>query len=320
MYKARISGTEEIVRADELLKLYPNYRELIFVCIDDQCSVRMAPACLNVNNLRKPHFKKYRTQDHTDDCEYALSKLYEKGRDQRLSTVEIKKIGYPSVFDVREDTVEESMVPKNSHDEEDEGVTGRNDGANVMYEFDPDNIRFDRRNRVKGIDRIVKFYLDFPHNRDAKIEVNGNPTEYRFLFKRIENNTDPSSLKKDRIFYGRIILSKVNRDVFSRYSSSVYIKLLSYKNTDPVTGKLNNFSVKIDKKATSNYSMSRLKNTYETMFEKAILDFQSGINDPKIGLYVFLYGTVDEKNDSILNVEQNHITFRYDEVRRTDIR
>lgn len=41
MNKARIDTTNEIISADNLLKLYPNYNELIFVCLDEKCSLRM---------------------------------------------------------------------------------------------------------------------------------------------------------------------------------------------------------------------------------------------------------------------------------------
>jgi len=46
MNTARIVSTNEIVSASNLLELYPNYAELEFVCIDEKCSVWMAPACI----------------------------------------------------------------------------------------------------------------------------------------------------------------------------------------------------------------------------------------------------------------------------------
>ena len=71
MNRARIVGTEEIVKADVLLELYPNYNELEFECIDEKCSVRMAPSCIKKMDRRRPHFKKYRNKEHVEDCEYS---------------------------------------------------------------------------------------------------------------------------------------------------------------------------------------------------------------------------------------------------------
>jgi hypothetical protein len=79
MNKARIKDTDEIVMADTILELYPNYNELEFVCIDEICSVRMSPTCIKKTERKKPHFKKYRNREHIETCMYAiLSKLYQK--------------------------------------------------------------------------------------------------------------------------------------------------------------------------------------------------------------------------------------------------
>ena len=95
--------------------------------------------------------------------------------------------------------------------------------------------------------------------------------------------------------------------------------MLGYKNKDEITGKPYNYSVKIDKKSLSKHSVSRLKNKYEALFEKAFFELKNGLNEPNVGLYVFFYGTIDENKDTLLNVKQHHIAFRYDEVRKTMI-
>jgi hypothetical protein len=69
MNRARIVSSNEIIKAESLLELYPNYSEVEFVCIDEKCSVRMAPACINKKDHRKPHFKKYRNREHIETCE-----------------------------------------------------------------------------------------------------------------------------------------------------------------------------------------------------------------------------------------------------------
>jgi hypothetical protein len=91
---------------------------------------------------------------------------------------------------------------------------------------------------------------------------------------------------------------------------------LAYK--DEANNK-SNYSVKIDKKLISKYSLSRLRIKYEKLFDKAFTELEEGTNEPNFGLYVFVYGTIDENNNTVLNVKQNHITFRYDEVRKTII-
>jgi hypothetical protein len=321
MNKAKIVSNNEIVRADTLLELYPNYSELEFACIDEKCSVRMAPACINKKDHRKPHFKKYRNREHIETCEYAtLNELHQTGQNQRLNKIQINKIGYPSVFNLNGDNgeAEEKKPSQVRLDNGDEGVTGRG-GITKTYEFDSENIKFDRNNRVQSIDRIVDWYLGFPHNRDVEIEINAKKIQYRYFFKRIKDYTDPTSLQNDRIFYGIIMLSESNRNAFTKYPESIFFNLLGYKNKDEVTGKPYNYSVKIDKKSISKHSLSRLKNKYNALFEKAFTEFKNGSNEPNVGLYVFVYGTINENNNTTLNVKQHHIAFRYDEVRRTII-
>jgi hypothetical protein len=318
MRKGRISGTDEIVQADDLLKLYPNYNDLVFVCIDEKCSVRMAPACIKKKDHRKPHFKKYRNQEHIETCEYAtLSKLYQKGKNQKLNKTEIKKIGYPSVFDLNEDKVEVPTTSQGKYGNDDDGVTGRGDGVSKVYEFDGENVKFDRSNRVQGIDRIVDWYLGFPHNRDVEIEINSGRIQYRYFFKHIKDFTDPANLQNERIFYGRIILSEMNRNVFDRYTENVFFKLLGYK--DKNEKNVSNYSVKIDKNSISKHSLSRLKNRYNHLFEKAFTEHKNKTSEQNVGLYIFVYGKIDEHNDTLLNVKRQYITFRYDEIRKTII-
>lgn len=319
MNKARIESTNEIVRADTLLELYPNYKELIFVCIDQKCSVRMAPACIKKLDRKKPHFKKYRNREHTETCEYAtLSDLYEKAKNGKLNKTEVRKIGYPSVFNLTEDIVgdEEKLPSKARIDDDDEGVTGRG-GITKIYEFDSENIKFDRKNRVQGIDRIVDWYLGFPYNRDVEIEINDKKIQYRYFFKRITDDTEPTSLLNDRIFYGIVRLSDANRNIFNKYAGNVFINLLGYKDIDERTGKPHNYSVRIDKNSISKQMLSRLKNKFESLFEGAFRDLSNEVNEPNIHLFVFVYGSLDDKNDTLINVKKHYITFRYDEVRKT---
>lgn len=317
MDKARIKDTDEIVMADTILDLYPNYNELEFVCIDEICSVRMSPTCIKKTERKKPHFKKYRNREHIETCEYAtLSKLYQKGGNQKLNKIEISKIGYPSVFILNDDEEDFKKITKARVDSKDEGVTGRGNAISKVYEFDDENVKFDRKNRVQSIDRIVNWYLGFPHNRDVEIEINSIKIAYRYFFKQIKYFTDPTKLQNERIFYGKLILSKTNKNVFDKYTDCVYFNLLAYKDESK---KKSNYSVKIDKKLISKHSLSRLKNKYDKLFDKAFTELEEGTNEPNFGLYVFVYGTIDENNDTIMNVKQNHITFRYDEVRKTII-
>lgn len=321
MNKARIVSNHEIIKAEFLIELYPNYMELEFVCIDEKCSVRMAPACINKKDYRKPHFKKYRNREHIETCEYAtLNELNQTGQNQRLNKIQINKIGYPSVFNLIEDNdeVEEKKTSQARLGNEDEGVTGFG-GITKIYEFDSENIKFDRKNRVQSIDRIVDWYLGFPYNRDVEIEINGIKIEYRYFFKGIKDYTQSTELNKERIFYGKIMFSEKNKNVFDKFNESVYFNLLGFQNKDEINGKTNNYSVKIDKKSVSKNLLSRLKNKYNTLFDKAFTEFKNESNEPNVNLYVFVYGRIDEKNDTLLNVKQHHITFRYDEIRKTII-
>lgn len=320
MNKARILSTNEIVYAGTLLELYPNYRDLTFVCLDEKCSVRMAPSCIVKSNRKKPHFKKYRNQDHIDSCEYAIiDELVQKGKGQKLNKTEVKKIGYPSVFDLKDDEDQSEKMPSQArHDNDDPGVTGRG-GITKVYEFDSENIKFDRSNKVQSIDRIVDWYLGFPYNRDVELEIHGKKIQYRYFFKRITDHTDPEKLHNERIFYSIIKLSRSSKNIFSKYDGNVFINLLAYKDLNKETGKPNNYSVRIDKKSISKQMLARLRNKYDALFDEAFGELSAGKNNSHIHLFVFVYGSLDEKNDTLINVNRHHITFRYDEVRKTVI-
>lgn len=318
MNKARIENTDEIVLAEEILQFHPNYKELVFVCVDKKCSIRMSPACIKKNSKIRSHFKKYRNQEHTKECEYAvLNELYQKGKDQKLTNTQITKIGYPSVFKIKENIDSDdnqSHLEKNEDDEE--GITGRGE-ITKLYEFDSENIKFDRRNKVQSIDRIVDWYLGFPYNRDVEIEIEGNKIEYQYFFKRIKKNTQSSELHNERIFYGRIMLSDKNKGAFNKYNNSVYLTLLGFQEKDDVSGKYENYSIKINKNTISKTLLSRMKNKYNSLFDKAYKDYKEGNIPQNFGLYAFVYGKIHDEKDTILNAEKHHITFRYDEVRKT---
>jgi hypothetical protein len=274
MNRARIISTHEIVMADTLLKLYPNYKELEFICIDEKCSVPMAPSCIKKRELRKPHFKKYINKEHIETCEYAtLNELFQKGKGGKLNKTQINKIGYPSVFNLNENDGEaEEKKTSQARNNDDEGITGRG-GITKVYEFDGENLKFDRKNRVQSIDRIVDWYLGFPYNRDVEIEINGKKIPYRFFFKRIENHTEPSSLQNDRIFYGRIMLSEKNQNVFDKYTESVFFTLLGFKHKSK--NAIHSYSIKIDKKLIPKRVLSKLKNKYNVLFKEAHTDFKN---------------------------------------------
>lgn len=150
-----------------------------------------------------------------------------------------------------------------------------------------------------------------------EIEINSGRIQYRYFFKHIKDFTDPANLQNERIFYCRIMLSEMNRNVFDRYTENVFFKLLGYK--DKNEKNVSNYSVKIDKNSISKHSLSRLKNRYNHLFERAFTEHKNKTSEQNIGLYLFVYGKLDEHNDTLLNVKRQYITFRYDEVRKTII-
>ena len=114
-------------------------------------------------------------------------------------------------------------------------------------------------------------------------------------------------------------MSEKSKNVFDKFPESVYFNLLGYQNKDKTTGKTNNYSVKIDKNSISKNILSRLKKKYNLLFEKAFTEFKNKSNEPNLSLYIFVYGIIDKNNDTLLNVKQHHVTFRYDEIRKTII-
>lgn len=317
MKKARIEDTDEIVHADQILENYSNYHSLIFVCIDKNCSVRMAPVSITKNDKRKPHFKKYPNHNHIEDCEYATySKIILKGKDEKLTYKEIRKVGYPSVFMINEN-FDAEIIPIKKTVSFNNGVTYGFNKNTELYQFeDGDDLKFNRKNKVQSIDRIVNWYIGFPYNRDVEIEIENKKIEYRHFFKRIDKNPNPNELLEKKIYFGKIILSKTNIGVFDKYEKYVYITFLGH---DPkvVDNKIKNYSIKIDKSKLSKYMVSKLKNSYDSLMEIAYKDRIEKKQKQNFGLYIFAYGTLEEKNNTTINVIKHHITFRYDEIRET---
>ena len=318
MNRARIKNSDEIVFANEIFELYPNYKELVFVCVDKKCSTIMTPSCIKKNSQRRPHFKKYRNQEHIKECEYAiLNELSQKGKDEKLTNTQVNKIGYPSVFKIKENINSDNNINHSEkNDDDDEGITGRGEVAK-LYEFDSENIKFNRKNKVQSIDRIVDWYLGYPYNRNVEIEIEGNNIEYQYFFKRIKENTKSSELNNERIFYGKVMLSDKNRNVFNKYDNNVYLTLLGFQKKDTISGHYENYSIIIDKKNITQTLLSRMRNKYDSLFDKAYKDLKDENSPENFSLYAFVYGKIDDNNDTTLNVEKHHITFRYTEVRKT---
>lgn len=309
---ARVFETGEVVRADEISKLFPNFNEIVFLCVDEKCSVRMAPSSIIKSDLIKPHFKKYKGRDHDALCEYAtVSVLLQEGKKRRLSDTEIKKIGYPSVFKINLGDTENLTL--DNVDNNNLGVTTSSSTKPKGYQFDEMNLVFDKRNKVESIDKIVNWYIGFPDNRHVKIEINGSKIEYRYFFKKIENYSIPKQYPYERIFYGRVKLSRENEELFKSDKNLTEIVLL-----DDAKKAERKYKVKLDRNKISTYSYSRIKNKFEYLFNKAFQDLKNNQKQKDYYLYVFIHGVINEEA-GIVEPLKNYITFRYTNIEPTPI-
>lgn len=329
MRTARIEGTSEVIQADKLKSKYPNYKSLTFVCLDEECNVRMSPTCIEDNAKKRPFFKKYRNREHIKECKYAIEyETVEGGNNTQLSFIELQKIGYPSVFDVEldEEDFEEKLKEK-KEDESNEGITTNAVGVKKNYVFDEESTYFNRKNKVTQINRIVDWYLQFPHLRDVVIEVEGEKIEYRYFFKKIKEFTTPIELKNKRIFYGVLRVSNSQLNVFDKNDENVFFTLLGFEDimsdeefeNSKRLSKFLNYNVKIKKENFSKQSLTKLKNQYLSLFNESLSDLKNKTTKPNVYLYVFFYGTLDSTFRNLLNVTKNYITFRYVDVKPTNI-
>lgn len=317
---ARIDGTNDIVDANDLIIKYPNYNTLVFVCIDQECSVRMTPACIENHYKLKPHFKKYRNRKHKDDCEYAiLSKSYIKDDDGNFSKIDIIKKGYPSVFNINKSSNKESDIENVDIKILDDGITASNKEGVFKYGFDEKNLEYNSKNKVTTIKDIVKFYIAHPNVRDVIINFNDIKIQYRHLFKRIDSDQDPSKLLNNKIYYGKIMITPKNKSAFETYPNNVYIKLLGHHPQIKKTDNKKYYSLKIDKTILTPRVISILKNSFKNEYEKSENHYKNIDRDKTYDLYFFCCGELSQSDNTLINVIDKHIVFKFTDVPKTNL-
>lgn len=313
MLKARITYNNQIVAANDLLELYPNYKELNFECLDLDCKVKMIPCCIVDASKRKSHFKRYKYLEHSKTCNYAvLSELEEKGLNTRLTQTELKKVGYPSRLILTENQENLEVVKDDLKDYSDEGITSFKSNTKREYTFDEENLKFNKANKVNAIDRIVDWYMGFPHNRDVEIEFLEKKTQYRYFFKKI-NKVHPEDLKEIKMFYGALKFNKNNLNAFKTEESEIKLEMLYNPEEQNFF-----YTLWLTKDSIGKHTWSRLKKKYEYLYEKAVSDFENKTKPSKNHfLYAFFIPNLNPDKPLVLQPIQKCITFRYDEVRKT---
>lgn len=315
MDKAYRVDTQEIVWAEELPMLMKGRtkEELSFQCSDPKCRVKVVANSYKLTNKKIPYFSINPKLAHVDNCEEALLYgLTGKAKDRKLTVNELKVVGYPSqlvLSDVAEDSIE-IIVDSITTNSSDGTTTGKMRlGYNDELSFDPEDGK--RNSTVSSIKRIVDFYLGFERNRDVEIEVLGEKSEYRYLFRRIGYGLNHSPFIDNKIFYAPLKLFKSG--ALTEDDDKMIFELLPHRENSK-----DNYKVVLSKKGLSSQKISRIRNNYKRVFDETYERFTLKTLDKDYEGYVFFLGTGPTKDKPLeFNVVSSFIYFKYTDVRKT---
>ena len=94
--------------------------------------------------------------------------------------------------------------------------------------------------------------------------------------------------------------ASINKYMAKSSAFLIWYSPADFPKKDEISGKFENYSIKIDKKNISKTLLSRIKNNYNRLFEKAFKDLQEDNVEQNYGLYAFVYGKIDENNEKAI--------------------
>lgn len=314
MFKARIRNTDNIVEADDL-KVIENVQGIDFVCVDKKCNIPVIPSSFKENNKKRPFFKKYKNQDHSNTCSYS-SYLYfiEIGKTRRLTELEFEKLDYPSQLFISVPKSRESNTTTNDRLPEIESTSTRRLSSGEFTEVAHSN------RKVTSISQIVDFYISCPYNRDVDLDLLGSKAAYKYQFRRIygPNNDDYID---NKIFYGIIDLEGLDSVKYD--GNTTIIKLHECekweKNTRSLMSKnkrVNPYLVRINNNEITSHKLSRILKERETVANQSKNDYFKKIKKEKVEAYIFFLGKKpSNKEPYTFEAINGFISFRYTAIK-----
>lgn len=341
MERARWKNNQIPIEADELPHLYeknPNLNESDFICIG--CKGESTACSFKPNNKRRPYF---RVDKHEPDCDvYKYKELTKTGIKKRVSNTDGFPLPYPSKLYLQDKDIRKV-------NEDDLDSINDNSLKTVTSYTNSSNKKINtvNHNRTSATIRpIVKHFIDFPYDRDCKLElpmVEGNT--YKSIFRKInqyeidiKNNndikvkwTDKYSITK--LYYGILSLEKdsiveeANRIKIKLYLQSytpIYLSIdtsnwSKRKYNEVITELKNAKEKKIEEfnKLFKNYIKEyKEKNNIKEELDKKIKNeiyssVKTKMNKQNKNIYIFFVGSLDKNNDKIFRLYNNDFRLYY---------
>jgi len=314
MFQARRTDTSAVIESEEL-KVISKPTEINFVCVDPQCAIELIPCSYGDVNKRRPFFKKRKKTDHSAACDYSSYLNYlEVGKTRSLTSIELEKMDYPSRLvihnpyqptAVNSTTIEDIQLQKISQ-------TRRVDSGEYS-----EAIHSNRK--VTSINKIVEFYLDCPYNRGVDLDLLGNVAPYKFQFKRIKDENIGDYID-NKIFYGIINLNDM--DAVYQNEGKTFIRMHECERWEEIPRsifkkkrRVNPYIVEIDNNSISDYKLSSILRSRETVANESKNLFFANRKKEKEEAYIFFLGHAPKNNNPYtFKAIGGFVAFRYTKV------
>ncbi len=314
MFTARIKCTDEIIEAEDL-KVLENVQSLEFACVDKSCNIPLIASSYKEKNKKRPFFKKYKNQEHSNKCSYSTYlRFLEIGKTRRLTELEFEKLEYPSQLVISQPKTKETDTTTSDTLPISESTSTKRISNGEFTEAAHSN------RKVSSISQIVDFYLAFPYNREVDIDLLGIKAPYMYQFKRIYGpNTD--QYIDNKIFYGIIDLKDI--DSLRYTDDAVLIKLHECEGWEENPRSLfaskrrvNPYYLKINKEEITKYKMSRILKERETVSNQSKSDFVNKIKKERVEAFVFFLGKKPStKEPYVFEAINGFVSFRYTKIK-----
>ena len=317
MFKARIKNTDDVIESEDL-KVLEDVRSIEFVCVDKNCNIPLIPSSYQEKNKRRPFFKKYKNQQHSNKCSYnKYLHFLEIGKTRRLTELEFEKLEYPSQLIINQPKPKESDTTTNDILPESEGSSTKKISNGEFTEAAHSN------RKVSSISQIVDFYLACPYNREVDLDLLGINAPYKYQFRRIYGPNTGNYID-NKIFYG--VIDFRDLDSLRSTNEATIIKLHECERWEdnprlvfPARRRVNPYYLKINKGEITSYKMNRILKERETVINQSKGDFLNKIKKDRVEAYVFFLGKRPAAESPYLfEAIKGFVSFRYVKIFHPD--
>jgi len=344
MERARWKNTKLPIEADELPDLYEKGFTLDksdFICVE--CSGNATPCSFKPENKKRPWFT---IDKHNETCEvFKYKKLTKIGKKKRVSKPDGFPVPYPSKL-----YLQDKDIRKASEDDLNSKNTNNIKKTTTYADSDRESVDTNNHNRTSSTIRpIVKHFIDFPYDRDCKLELPmiKKDNTYNSIFRKIsqykidiKNNNDlkvkwTDKYSTTKLYYGILSLEE---DSIVKEENKIKIKLylqaytpiyLNIDTSDWSKRKYNEVikefeEAKEEKVKEFSNNLKDCMKEYKTknniddkeeldqrIMDKLYTSVKTKMNKQNKNIYIFFVGNLDKNNDKIFRLYNNDFRLLY---------